>query len=115
MEIRETIGKIAKLDTNTDNKVRGRFARLAVYINLDKPLISQVLINGKMQKVEYEFLSTVCFHCGRYGHTKELCSNGLSVSTPEKSNLTPEKLSRNLNQIDDGKDENAGSTFFGCW
>ncbi|MBA0819115.1 hypothetical protein Gohar_022352 [Gossypium harknessii] len=29
------IGKVAKLDMNTDNKLRGHFARMAVYINLD--------------------------------------------------------------------------------
>ncbi|KAH1131347.1 hypothetical protein J1N35_002725 [Gossypium stocksii] len=45
-EIGATIGKVAKLYFNTDNGVRGRFARMAVFVNLDKPLISQVLING---------------------------------------------------------------------
>ncbi|KAA3461592.1 GroES-like zinc-binding alcohol dehydrogenase family protein [Gossypium australe] len=35
---RRTIGEVAKLDFNTDNKVRGRFTRMAVYVNLEKAL-----------------------------------------------------------------------------
>ncbi|MBA0849510.1 hypothetical protein Goshw_016955 [Gossypium schwendimanii] len=40
---RGMIGKVAKFDFNTDNSVRGRFARIAVFINLDRDLITQVL------------------------------------------------------------------------
>lgn len=72
-EIGGLIDKVAKLDLNIDNKARGRFARMTVYINLNAPLISQVLINGKIQRIEYEFLPTVCFNCGRYGQVKEAC------------------------------------------
>ncbi|KAH1031419.1 hypothetical protein J1N35_043593 [Gossypium stocksii] len=72
-EIGATIGEVAKLDFNTDNGVRGRFARMAVFVNLGKPLISQVIINGVTQRIEYEHLPTVCFQCGHYGHIKEIC------------------------------------------
>ncbi|KAH1098639.1 hypothetical protein J1N35_015560 [Gossypium stocksii] len=68
------IGKVVKLDVQIDNQTRGRFARLAVYINLDRPLISQVYIDGLIQRVEYEALPTVCFDCGKYGHVKEMCT-----------------------------------------
>ncbi|KAG8493210.1 hypothetical protein CXB51_010587 [Gossypium anomalum] len=34
------IGKVTKFDFKTDNRTRGRFARMVVFINLDKPLIS---------------------------------------------------------------------------
>ncbi|KAA3473586.1 LIM domain-containing protein A-like [Gossypium australe] len=44
-----------QLDMNTDSSARGRFARMVVYVNLDRPLVSQILINGKAQRVEYEF------------------------------------------------------------
>lgn len=113
MEIGETIGKVAKLDMNTDKKVRGRFARMAVFINLYKPLISQVLVNGIVQKVEYEFLPTVCFHCGKYGHIKDTCPTGISKSSLEKINSAPEKLPGNLSMADDGKDESTSS--YGPW
>ncbi|MBA0841391.1 hypothetical protein Goarm_003884, partial [Gossypium armourianum] len=67
------IGKVVKLDFQTDNRSRGRFAWLAIFINLDKWLVSQMMIDGAIQRVEYEALSTVCFACGKYGHVKKLC------------------------------------------
>ncbi|KAH1046696.1 hypothetical protein J1N35_037480 [Gossypium stocksii] len=70
VEIGGLVGKVAKLYLHTNNRIRGRFARMAVYVNLDKPLVSQILINGKIQKDE--FLPTVYFHCGRYGHMKDV-------------------------------------------
>ncbi|PPS07032.1 hypothetical protein GOBAR_AA13604 [Gossypium barbadense] len=39
------VGKVIKLDMNTDSRARGRFARMAVYVDLEKPLVSQILIN----------------------------------------------------------------------
>ncbi|KAK5838354.1 hypothetical protein PVK06_007083 [Gossypium arboreum] len=71
--IRELIGKVAKLDFQTDNRSRGCFARLVVYLDLEKPLISQALVDGAVQRVEYEALPTVCFSCKKYGHVKDLC------------------------------------------
>ncbi|MBA0629084.1 hypothetical protein Godav_023696 [Gossypium davidsonii] len=40
-EIWGMIGRVTKLDFNIDNGVRGRFARMTVYVNLGKALISQ--------------------------------------------------------------------------
>ncbi|MBA0819824.1 hypothetical protein Gohar_000014, partial [Gossypium harknessii] len=79
-EIGGLIRKVTKLDFNTDNKGRGRYVRMAVYINIDRHLISQVLINGKIQKIEYENLPMVCFSCGRYGHNREVYSNRSPLS-----------------------------------
>ncbi|MBA0692992.1 hypothetical protein Goari_010510 [Gossypium aridum] len=39
-EIGEMVGKVVKLHMNTNNKARGRFARMAVYVDLEKPLVS---------------------------------------------------------------------------
>ncbi|KAK5839844.1 hypothetical protein PVK06_008687 [Gossypium arboreum] len=66
-DIGETVGKVVKLDMNIVSRARGRFTRMAVYVNLEKPLVSKILINGRSQKVEYESLPTICFHCRR-GH-----------------------------------------------
>ncbi|MBA0645370.1 hypothetical protein Goklo_013483 [Gossypium klotzschianum] len=49
-EIGGLTSKVVNLDFNTDNRNRGRFARLVVYVNLDKPLVLQVFVNGKLQK-----------------------------------------------------------------
>lgn len=81
--IRGLIGKLVKLDFQTDNKTRGRFARLAVFINLEKPLVSQVMVDDVIQRVEYEALPTVCFSYGKYGHTKQLCPSMVVDSNKE--------------------------------
>ncbi|MBA0669678.1 hypothetical protein Goklo_029435 [Gossypium klotzschianum] len=60
-EIRGMIEKVVKLDFNTDKRLRRRFSRLAIFVNLDKPLILQILINDKPQRVEYKPLSTIYF------------------------------------------------------
>ncbi|MBA0784977.1 hypothetical protein Gotri_025824, partial [Gossypium trilobum] len=61
---------------------------MAVYVNLDKPLVSQVLINGKIQRIEYEFLPMVCFHYGHYRHLKEVCLEKSTVSSMAKETTT---------------------------
>ncbi|MBA0587808.1 hypothetical protein Gorai_000929, partial [Gossypium raimondii] len=53
-EIGRMIGRVAELDFNIDNGVQGRFARMVVYINLGKALISQVLINGPLKTLNDE-------------------------------------------------------------
>ncbi|KAH1114377.1 hypothetical protein J1N35_007755 [Gossypium stocksii] len=42
--------------------------------DLDRPLVSRVLVNGELVRVEYEALLTICFSCGQYGHLKEICT-----------------------------------------
>ncbi|PPD86998.1 hypothetical protein GOBAR_DD16071 [Gossypium barbadense] len=112
-EIGGTVGKVVKLDMNTDNRTRGRFARLAVYINLEKPLVCHILINGQKQNVEYESLSTICFHCGRFGHVENSCPFKISESLSEKENAPSELSSelQNTNKVDEEK-ENGN---FGPW
>ncbi|KAG8496476.1 hypothetical protein CXB51_009104 [Gossypium anomalum] len=38
-EIGGTIDKVTNMDFNTDSGIRGKFARMEVYINLDEPLV----------------------------------------------------------------------------
>ncbi|PPR91943.1 hypothetical protein GOBAR_AA28741 [Gossypium barbadense] len=47
-EIGEFVGKVVKLDMNTNSRTRGQFARMAVYVNLEKPLVSQILAWGRL-------------------------------------------------------------------
>ena len=69
----ELVGTVIKIDANTTLSIRGCFARVAVTISLDKPLVSQFVLDGKIQKVEYEGLPVICFKCGRYGHNSNTC------------------------------------------
>ncbi|MBA0554129.1 hypothetical protein Golob_013254 [Gossypium lobatum] len=48
------VGNVVKLDLNTDSKTKCRFARMDVFVDLNKAIISQVMVNGELQSVEYE-------------------------------------------------------------
>ncbi|KAK5840265.1 hypothetical protein PVK06_009156 [Gossypium arboreum] len=72
-EIGGLILKVSKLDFNTNGQIRGKFTRMAAYVNLDKPFTSQVLINNTLQQVEFESFSVMCSGCERYGLLKEAC------------------------------------------
>lgn len=67
------IGKVLKLDTTTLRKSKGRFARICVQLDPNKPLQRSVLVNGKEKLIEYEGLHLICFHCERYGHHADHC------------------------------------------
>ncbi|KAA3488164.1 GroES-like zinc-binding alcohol dehydrogenase family protein [Gossypium australe] len=67
--IEEIVGRVIKSDDNTGNALWGRFVRLAVMVDLNKPLVLEL----KWMRVEYESLPNVCFECGHYGHMKESC------------------------------------------
>ena len=72
-KIGEAIGPVLRIDAHTTNGARGRFARLCVQVNLDKPLIKTVKIGRLAQIVLYKGLNSLCFECGRIGHRKETC------------------------------------------
>ncbi|KAL4378813.1 hypothetical protein GQ457_02G021760 [Hibiscus cannabinus] len=71
--IGEIIGQVVKIDYQTNYGRRGRFACMAIKVNLRKPIVNKIVINGLLQVVEYESLPVVCFKCGIYGHNNDLC------------------------------------------
>ncbi|KAL4377614.1 hypothetical protein GQ457_02G023990 [Hibiscus cannabinus] len=71
--IANAIGKVVRVDYNTSEGKRGRFARLAILVDLRKPLVSGIVIDGHRQDIEYEGLPEICFKCGKVGHSKEMC------------------------------------------
>ncbi|KAL4333466.1 hypothetical protein GQ457_07G012960 [Hibiscus cannabinus] len=81
--IAATIGKVVKIDYNTEAGKRGRFARLALIVDLSKLLISGIVIDGRRQDIEYEGLPTICYKCGKYGHAKEVCGTSESSTVQE--------------------------------
>ncbi|CAI0391111.1 unnamed protein product [Linum tenue] len=72
------IGRTIKLDFHTLNQQRARFARIAVEVDLSKPLVPRIYLDDKWQKVEYENIPAVCFECGRIGHSTATCPKVLS-------------------------------------
>nr|KJB28290.1 hypothetical protein B456_005G063800 [Gossypium raimondii] len=57
------------------------------------------MVNGALEKVQYESLPMICFKCGKYGHTKEICSLSEQRLTVEK-----ERGESALNQAASGGD-----------
>lgn len=67
------LGRTVKIDYNTQNSQRGKFSRVAVDIELDKPVKGQMKIDGEIQRVECEDLPNICYSCGRVGHSSFFC------------------------------------------
>ncbi|KAH1130827.1 hypothetical protein J1N35_002205 [Gossypium stocksii] len=113
-EIGELKGKVVRLDFNTDSTARGRFARIVIFINLDKPLVSQILINGVIQRIEYESSPIVCFACDKYGHGKDLCPSTKSGLVEEGGQVVVTGNGKDAAVLEEagGKTESAN---FGPW
>ncbi|KAK9984346.1 hypothetical protein SO802_033871 [Lithocarpus litseifolius] len=73
LQIGKSIGNVLRIDTHTAFEAKGRFARLCVHIDIDKPLITTILIGKFEQPVCYEGIQKLCFSCGRMGHRRENC------------------------------------------
>ncbi|CAN1164622.1 hypothetical protein LINPERHAP2_LOCUS25672 [Linum perenne] len=85
------IGKTVKIDFNTQRAERGRFARIAIELDLSEPLPPTVLIDGVLQNIEYANLPNLCFSCGRIGHESKGCPRLSDASlglTVEETALT---------------------------
>ncbi|XP_016722174.1 uncharacterized protein [Gossypium hirsutum] len=109
------VGKVGKLDFNTDSRARGRFARMVVNVSLDKLLVSQVLINGPLQRIEYEYLPTVCFSCGCYGHMKELCSSKVIIPGADFEGKSSGKGDQTIISAPVGKESTDANDAYGPW
>ncbi|KAI9126248.1 hypothetical protein K1719_002669 [Acacia pycnantha] len=99
-------GEVIRVDYNTESGDRGKFARLAVVIDLTEPLTSKILVDGEMIYVEYEGLPTICYNCGRYGHLQEYCPEKMIVeaetmaTTSEAQTEQPtRKMERELKDV----------------
>ncbi|KAL4378119.1 hypothetical protein GQ457_02G027990 [Hibiscus cannabinus] len=87
--IGECIGPVIKIDYQTESGCRGRFARMAISLDLRKPLVSKLFINGRLQVVEYESLPTICFECGKYGHVKDMCPIANTAGADSVTSIEP--------------------------
>ncbi|CAL1412955.1 unnamed protein product [Linum trigynum] len=93
------VGRAIKLDFHTQHQQRAKFARMAVELDLSKPLVTRIRLDGKWQYIEYENLPDCCFECGKIGHTTMSCptlaakpqlltgeaNSGSSEAWPEKA------------------------------
>lgn len=66
-------------------ETKGKFARLCVQIDVNKPLITAILIGKFEQPVCYEGIQKLCFGCGQVGHRKENCPYTIRQDAPPPS------------------------------
>ncbi|KAL4319188.1 hypothetical protein GQ457_18G002400 [Hibiscus cannabinus] len=85
--IADVIGRVIKVDYNTKEAGRGKFARLVVLVDLNKPLKACIGIDNFVQRLEYVGLQHICFGCGVYGHSKEECQAGKESETEMREDV----------------------------
>lgn len=89
LALASAVGTPVRVDTNTLKVERGRFARICVEIDLNKPVVGKVWLNGYWYKVAYEGLHIICSNCGCYGHLTRNCKEPPPLNHP----ATPETTS----------------------
>ncbi|OMO86355.1 reverse transcriptase [Corchorus capsularis] len=83
--IGKRIGQVLRIDNHTLSSERGKYARLCVQVNLEKPLPTTVTMEGEKQAIIYESIGMLCFNCGKLGHRKSSCPDlPISETTQEK-------------------------------
>ncbi|CAN0920947.1 hypothetical protein LINGRAHAP2_LOCUS32342 [Linum grandiflorum] len=89
----DLIGKTVRFDSRTQSSVRGKFARIAVEIDLTNPPPKGVFVDGMWQVVEYENLPSFCRECGRFGHNLGSCARRLPTAVSDHVNYPPSSKS----------------------
>ncbi|KAI8012902.1 Uncharacterized protein LOK49_LG05G00852 [Camellia lanceoleosa] len=86
--IAKQLGRPLKIDLTTAMATRGKFARVCIELDLNKPLCPRFLLGKKSYSIEYESIHSLCFHCGRVDHRKELCRHK-AANRPSHMSSTP--------------------------
>ncbi|KAJ4838710.1 hypothetical protein Tsubulata_003151 [Turnera subulata] len=96
--------RAVKIDERTISMDRGRFAKVAVVVDLTKPLKGVVTVDEEDFKVVYEGVSELCFCCGKIDHLQAVfperkdeesspidasVQNSRSPPTPSPANVVP--------------------------
>ena len=71
-EIGNAIGPVLQIDSSTTVKARGRYAKICVQIDLNKPLVQQILLKGQIQDIQYEGINSLYFSWASGTSTRKL-------------------------------------------
>ncbi|KAJ4829194.1 hypothetical protein Tsubulata_004822 [Turnera subulata] len=113
----DLVGESIRIDQATREYQRGRFAKIAVEVDLTKPLKGTILFRGKEKAVIYEGLPTLCYSCGSADHTMDKCpllSQSAEGSNPVTSQTSPERTGM-MNEEIHAKISGGGSSGAGPW
>ncbi|CAN1841320.1 Putative ribonuclease H protein At1g65750 [Linum perenne] len=108
------IGKTVRMDYNTQSAVRGKFARIAVEIDLNEPVATGVELDDSWQRIEYENLPELCFGCGKVGHHVEACPM-TSRLTEGPGALTEGVETPHIRSTVDTSPESPPTDSYGAW
>ncbi|KAJ4833971.1 hypothetical protein Tsubulata_018969 [Turnera subulata] len=78
------VGDTVKIDLHSEKAIRAKYAKVAVTIDLTKPLKGVVYLEGEALRVTYEGIPQICFSCGRHGHAAFGCPYNKEANTVEK-------------------------------
>ncbi|CAI0421156.1 unnamed protein product [Linum tenue] len=73
------IGRTVKLDYHTEMLQRGKFSRIAVELDMTRPLPTRIRLDGAWQQILYENLPQICYECGRIVHTEDRCATKVKM------------------------------------
>ncbi|XP_057432819.1 uncharacterized protein LOC130725624 [Lotus japonicus] len=73
LTLASAVGTPIKVDMNTTDTRRGKYARVCVEINLNQPVLGRAGLRGVWYNIEYEGMHLLCSNCGCYGHLASNC------------------------------------------
>ena len=85
-QIGKSLGRMLRIDAHTAMEARGKYGRLCIQIDANKPLVNTILIGRFEQLVSYVGIHKLCFTCGKVGYKMEACpymiQHGKGTETP---------------------------------
>lgn len=93
-KIGKTIGPVLRIDVNTTSEMRGRHVRICIQVDINKPLVRRILLEGVIQEIQYEGINSLCFSYGCIRHRQEGCLYTVQASSlmqrPEEEGMQGE-------------------------
>jgi len=69
-----------RIDATTTSSSRGRYARICIQVDLDRPSVPKIRIGKYIQHIMYETITGLCFHCGCIGHNEKQCPLKVNIA-----------------------------------
>ncbi|XP_028553176.1 uncharacterized protein LOC110103722 [Dendrobium catenatum] len=107
------------LDGNTFRWGKREFARICVKIDLEKKLPNGVWIDGLagrfFQRVEYEKINLLCYHCGHAGHELKTCPEKVVLGIKNQAMGNSEEVIGEVRKTDGGIKTAVTNEEYGPW
>ncbi|KAJ4826250.1 hypothetical protein Tsubulata_031818 [Turnera subulata] len=113
------VGSTMKIDSKTEKAQRGKFAKIAVAVDLTKPLKGVVRLDEEDIQVSYEGLPTICYICGRIDHSSLACPLRQpimeSVNPSGPADASPEPVRHEKDSKSAAGNQSSGTLKLGEW